>query len=67
MDDRGDAGPVEGLGSLEEMTEALQERIGPALDEIDTTARRLVEEHPLATLAGAAAAGYLLGRLLARR
>jgi ElaB/YqjD/DUF883 family membrane-anchored ribosome-binding protein len=58
----------------DEANEALRETAGRARHELepifrraDEVTRQMVAEHPLATLLGAAAAGYVIGRLLAGR
>ena len=55
---------------LEELAEpfaAGQERAVAELERADAALRVLCREHPLATLAGATLAGFVLGRLLSRR
>jgi ElaB/YqjD/DUF883 family membrane-anchored ribosome-binding protein len=58
----------------EEVNEAVREAAGRARNELepmlrraDELTRRMVTEHPLGTLVGAVAAGYLIGRILAIR
>jgi ElaB/YqjD/DUF883 family membrane-anchored ribosome-binding protein len=62
------------LASLEEPLERAVAALEPGAtairDELvraDRTLKQLARTHPLATLAGAALAGYLLGRLISRR
>lgn len=43
------------------------DRVRGQLAEIDTQARRVVQDQPMVAVAAALAFGYLLGRLLARR
>jgi ElaB/YqjD/DUF883 family membrane-anchored ribosome-binding protein len=43
------------------------ERVRGQLAEMDTQARRAVQDQPLVAVGAALAFGYLLGRLLARR
>ena len=43
------------------------ERVRGRLAEMDTQARRAVQDQPLVAVGAALAFGYLLGRLLARR
>ena len=43
------------------------EKVRGRLAEIDTQARRAVQDQPLVAVGAALAVGYLLGRLLARR
>jgi ElaB/YqjD/DUF883 family membrane-anchored ribosome-binding protein len=43
------------------------DRVRGQLAEIDTQARRVVQEQPMVAVGAALAFGYLLGRLLARR
>jgi len=47
---------------LGDKVDQLRDTVGDA----DTRVRELVKEYPLATVFGALAAGYLLGRLFAR-
>ena len=42
-------------------------RVEDAMARADEQVRRLVADHPVVTLVGAAAIGYLVGRLLAGR
>jgi len=58
------------MDDLEDFEESMDERIDDLrerAEEIDVTIRRAVREHPFLSLAGAVTAGYLLGRLIARR
>ncbi|MCX5740437.1 MAG: DUF883 C-terminal domain-containing protein [Proteobacteria bacterium] len=43
------------------------ERVRTQLEELDTRARRVVQERPLVAVGAALVFGYALGRLLARR
>lgn len=43
------------------------ERVRTQLEELDTQARRVVQERPLVAVGAALVFGYALGRLLARR
>ncbi len=43
------------------------ERVRTHLEELDTQARRVVQERPLVAVGAALVFGYALGRLLARR
>jgi len=53
--------------TLQEAADGLQDQVEPVLADLDQRARQLVSDHPIATLLGAVAAGYLAGRVLARR
>lgn len=58
--------------SLEEPLQKLRERVGEMklaerVSELDARTREAVEARPLVAIAAALTAGYLLGRLLARR
>lgn len=58
--------------SLEEPLQKLRERVNEMklaerVHDLDTRTRKAVEARPMAAVAAALAAGYLVGRLLARR
>ncbi|MCB1155424.1 MAG: hypothetical protein H6684_10550 [Deltaproteobacteria bacterium] len=56
--------------AMREYAELAQERYAQAqesLAEFDKTARRFIHEHPIASLAGALAAGYFVGRIASKR
>ena len=46
--------------------EETKRRVVAQVKEYDVRLREFVEEHPVASIAGAAAIGYMLGRLLRR-
>lgn len=54
---------------VDEVDDEIQERLADLREraaEIDSQVRRVVREHPFLSLAGAVAAGYVVGRLIRR-
>jgi ElaB/YqjD/DUF883 family membrane-anchored ribosome-binding protein len=61
------AGAAQAGERLRETAGQARHELEPWLRRSDQTARRLAAEHPLAMIAGAMVAGYVVGRALARR
>jgi len=53
--------------AVREVADRARSELEPLLRRADESTRRLVAEHPIGTLIGAVAAGYLIGRVLAVR